>query len=61
MTVLEVCEFCGVTRPTVYNWIKKGHIKPTGKKGNQMTFDQAAIEKFMENPPRRGRPKAAAA
>lgn len=57
MNVTEVAAFCGVTRGTVYNWLRKGLIKPVGNKGRALEFNEDDIIEFWKDPPRRGRPK----
>lgn len=43
----EVAEVCGVTRRTVYNWIKEGHL-PSFKTGPKIVcVERADLEKFM--------------
>lgn len=43
----EVIEILGVTRRTLYNWIKDGKIKAI-KAGQQWRITQEALEEFLQ-------------
>lgn len=43
----EVIEILGVTRRTLYNWIKDGKIKAI-KAGQQWRITQEALEDFLQ-------------
>jgi excisionase family DNA binding protein len=46
----QVCATLFVTKPTIYNWIKRGIIKPR-KIGNRTLFDMDEIlEEIKRNP-----------
>lgn len=45
-SLTEVIEILGVTRRTLYNWIKDGKIKAI-KAGQQWRITQEALEEFL--------------
>ena len=45
----EVCKRLGITRATLYNWEKKGYIKPVAKTlGKIKIWNGEDIEKIIE-------------
>lgn len=49
-TISEAAEMFGVTRETVYRWVRKGHIKAIqmGKRGKYM-IPRESIDAMLEN------------
>lgn len=50
MTVQMVAEKCGVSRMTVYNWIKAGKVKTYGVRG-ATRVDPNSLEQHLANKP----------
>lgn len=46
-TLTEIIEALGVTRRTLYNWIKDGKIKAI-KIGNRWRITEDALQEFLE-------------
>ena len=38
LTVTKTCQVLRITRPTLYDWIKRGKIKPWGKLGGHSAW-----------------------
>lgn len=44
LTVTSACQVLGITRPTLYDWIKRDKIKPWGKLGGHSAWFFLKIE-----------------
>lgn len=58
LNVNQVCARLGVSRRTVYNWIKLGKLARQNTPGGQARFDEADLLRFTERD-MGGRPRLA--
>ena len=52
MRASEVLEFLGVTRRTLYNYVKRGYIRVNVQPSGRYIYDRESVERFKQGVPK---------
>jgi predicted DNA-binding transcriptional regulator AlpA len=56
LNITQLCEFFGVSRSTIYEWLKQGRLPPPVKKWGSPRWDESQIRQVLkgDSTPRAG-------